>query len=85
VTDSDDSILSLVAASSRGYAINNWIIQANPFTPATDLTVSTTDNGAGTLSWSGTDVPAGTYPVTVTAFDSNGVSGSYTFNIDVTS
>lgn len=43
-----------------------------------------TDNGNGTATISGqADVPAGIYPVTVTVTDSDGLTHSLTFNIEV--
>lgn len=64
----------MVAASSKGYQISTWSISGNP----SGVTIGTSD---GLIT--GTDVAPGTYDITVTAVDTNGVAGSVEFELDV--
>ena len=64
----------MAAASSKGYEISTWSLSGEP----TGVTITSMGLIQGSSS-----VAAGTYDITVTAVDTNGVAGSVEFELDV--
>jgi hypothetical protein len=75
-----NNAIATVTATGGTFPYNTYLITA-PVTPVVGLSITSgLGSGNGILKTSGT-TPAGTYSITVTAYDATALSGTYTFTI----